>query len=79
MPRVERGQGAHPRPGASSHGRPQPAPAPALRPSPLQLQWRLSDEPVGPSTDPEHADPSFRANTRTKIYLGYTSEWGSHQ
>ncbi|KIY94873.1 hypothetical protein MNEG_13091 [Monoraphidium neglectum] len=38
------------------------------------IDWRLSDEPVGPSTDPEHADPAFRAATRTKIYLGYTSE-----
>ncbi|GBF92160.1 deoxyhypusine synthase [Raphidocelis subcapitata] len=37
------------------------------------IDWRLSDEPVGPSTDPEHADPEFRAATRTKIYLGYTS------
>ncbi|KAI8466116.1 MAG: deoxypusine synthase 1 [Monoraphidium minutum] len=37
------------------------------------LDWRLSDEPVGPSTDPDHADPAFRAATRTKIYLGYTS------
>lgn len=39
-----------------------------------QLDWRLSDEPVGPNTDPEHADPAFRAATRAKIYLGYTSE-----
>lgn len=38
-----------------------------------QLTWRLSDEPVGPNTDPEHTDPAFRAATRTKIYLGYTS------
>ncbi len=39
----------------------------------LQINWRLSDEPVGPSTDPDHTDPEFRKNTRAMIFLGYTS------
>ncbi|KAG2493653.1 hypothetical protein HYH03_008168 [Edaphochlamys debaryana] len=37
------------------------------------INWRLSDEPVGPNTDPEHADPEFRARTRCMIFLGFTS------
>lgn len=39
----------------------------------VQIRWRLSDEPVGPSTPPEHCDPELRHRTRTKIFLGYTS------
>jgi hypothetical protein len=38
-----------------------------------QINWRLSDEPVGPSADPEEADPEFRANTRCMIFLSFTS------
>jgi hypothetical protein len=38
-----------------------------------QINWRLSDDPVTPNTDPAHTDAAFRAATRTKIYLGYTS------
>ena len=38
-----------------------------------QLSWRLSDEPVGPSTDPDHVDPVYRQAIRTRIFLGYTS------
>ncbi|GLC34993.1 deoxyhypusine synthase [Pleodorina starrii] len=37
------------------------------------INWRLSDEPVGPSTDPEHVDPELRASTRCLIFLGFTS------
>ncbi|GIL67022.1 hypothetical protein Vafri_20411 [Volvox africanus] len=37
------------------------------------INWRLSDEPVGPSTDPEHVDQEFRASTRCLIFLGFTS------
>ncbi|EFJ46913.1 hypothetical protein VOLCADRAFT_105354 [Volvox carteri f. nagariensis] len=37
------------------------------------INWRLSDEPVGPSTDPDHTDPEFRASTRCLIFLGFTS------
>lgn len=40
----------------------------------MQLDWRLSGEPITEDTDPEHLDPAFREATRTKIYLGYTSE-----
>lgn len=38
-----------------------------------QLRWRLSDEPVAGGEEPERADPAFRAATRCKIFLGYTS------
>lgn len=37
------------------------------------INWRLSDEPVASTVDPDHLDPAFRANCRTKIFLGYTS------
>lgn len=40
---------------------------------PMQLEWRLSDEPVTDTTDPDHADPEFRKSVRAKIFLGYTS------
>jgi deoxyhypusine synthase len=39
----------------------------------LQLAWRLSDEPVAEDESPEFKDPAVRAQTRTKIFLGYTS------
>lgn len=38
-----------------------------------QIKWRLSDDPVTAGTDPEHADPAFRAQTRCMIFLGFTS------
>lgn len=37
------------------------------------INWRLSDDPVAPNADPEHADPAFRAATRAMIFLGFTS------
>ncbi|GAQ84122.1 deoxyhypusine synthase [Klebsormidium nitens] len=37
------------------------------------LEWRLSDEPVVDDCDPEERDPAFRAATRCKIFLGFTS------
>ncbi|GFR42296.1 hypothetical protein Agub_g3194 [Astrephomene gubernaculifera] len=37
------------------------------------VTWRLSDEPLGPDTPPEQADPAFRANARCIIFLGFTS------
>ncbi|MEW5306067.1 MAG: hypothetical protein WDW36_008564 [Sanguina aurantia] len=37
------------------------------------IQWRLSDEPVGPHTDPDHVDPEYRKTVRTRIFLAYTS------
>jgi hypothetical protein len=40
---------------------------------PLQISWRLSDEPVGPNEDPKHADPVVRSGVRSKIFLGFTS------
>jgi deoxyhypusine synthase len=39
----------------------------------MQLEWRLSDEPVTDDTDPDHAHPEFRKSVRAKIFLGYTS------
>ena len=37
------------------------------------LRWRLSDEPVEDEKDESWRDPELRANTRAKIFLGYTS------
>ena len=37
------------------------------------LKWRLSDEPVDDTTDEDERDPAYRASTRTKIFLGFTS------
>jgi hypothetical protein len=31
------------------------------------------DDPLLPDEDPGHADPAFRAATRCKLFLGYTS------
>lgn len=42
-------------------------------PATTQINWRLEDDPVTANTDPAHTDPEVRATTRTKIYLGYTS------
>ncbi|PRW56270.1 Deoxyhypusine synthase [Chlorella sorokiniana] len=36
------------------------------------IRWRLSDEPLAAEDEP-HPDPAFRAATRCKIFLGYTS------
>uniref|UniRef100_A0A6S8GGE3 deoxyhypusine synthase n=1 Tax=Dunaliella tertiolecta TaxID=3047 RepID=A0A6S8GGE3_DUNTE len=41
------------------------------------IRWRLSDEPIGPNTDPDQADPAFRASKRCRIFFGYTSNLGS--
>ncbi|CAO3683554.1 unnamed protein product [Umbelopsis vinacea] len=35
--------------------------------------WRLSDEPVAEDEQEEFRDPEVRANTKCKIFLGYTS------
>ncbi|KAI9227210.1 MAG: DHS-like NAD/FAD-binding domain-containing protein [Piptocephalis tieghemiana] len=35
--------------------------------------WRLSDEPLTDDTPEELQDPEVRANTRCRIFLGYTS------
>eukprot|EP00803_Ostreobium_quekettii_P000133 evm.model.scf_11.12 EVM.evm.TU.scf_11.12 scf_11:103424-107242(+) len=37
------------------------------------IKWRLSDDPLTSDTSPEHALPGFRSKTRTKIFLGFTS------
>lgn len=37
------------------------------------LKWRLSDEAITEDTDEEERDPAVRAATRTKIFLGWTS------
>ncbi len=39
----------------------------------LQIYWRLSDEPVGPTENPRYADPAVRRGVRSKIFLGFTS------
>lgn len=38
-----------------------------------QRTWRLSDEPVAEDEQEEFRDPEVRANTKCKIFLGYTS------
>lgn len=37
------------------------------------IRWRLKDDPIDPEADPETHDPVYRASTRCKIFLGYTS------
>ena len=39
----------------------------------LQRKWRLSDEPVEEDEDDYYLQPHIRAQTRCKIFLGYTS------
>src|SRR3984885_11944331 len=39
----------------------------------LQRKWRLSDEPVEEDEDDYYLQPDIRAQTRCKIFLGYTS------
>ena len=39
----------------------------------LQLDWRLSHEPLGPDEKEEYLDPHMRSRTRCKIFLAYTS------
>jgi len=37
------------------------------------LRWRLSDDPIPENEDEKYTDPEVRANTKCKIFLGYTS------
>ncbi|KAJ3052624.1 hypothetical protein HK097_005935 [Rhizophlyctis rosea] len=37
------------------------------------LNWRLSDEAINLDESPEYQDPTTRAQTKCKIFLGYTS------
>jgi len=37
------------------------------------IKWRLSDEPIPEEESDDYKDPTVRANTRCKIFLGYTS------
>lgn len=37
------------------------------------ISWRLSDEPINERDDEETKDPTYRANKKCTIYLGYTS------
>lgn len=39
----------------------------------MQLDWRLSDEPVDENTKDAHKDPEFRKGVKCKIFLGCTS------
>ena len=40
---------------------------------PLQLSWRLSDDPINPGEDEEWHDPALRAATKCTIWLSFTS------
>lgn len=37
------------------------------------LDWRLSDEPIKPTDQPDVLDPAFRAQQKCTIFLAYTS------
>ena len=37
------------------------------------IDWRLSDEPLTQQDDEQTKDPTYRSKTRTRIFLGYTS------
>ncbi|CAG8462300.1 2256_t:CDS:2, partial [Paraglomus brasilianum] len=37
------------------------------------ITWRLVDDPILPDESPEYTDPVTRANTKCKIFFGYTS------
>lgn len=37
------------------------------------IDWRLSDEPVGPNEDAKYNSPAVRGQVRSKIFLGFTS------
>ena len=39
----------------------------------LQRKWRLSDDPIPEDASEEDKDPKYRAETKCKIYLAYTS------
>lgn len=39
----------------------------------IQRNWRLSDEPIDPTSSSEELDPATRAATKCNIFLGYTS------
>lgn len=39
----------------------------------MQIDWRLSDEPVETSEEAKYADPFERGRVRSKIFLGFTS------
>lgn len=59
---------------AAPHSLPFPCALPSTAHYPLlQLNWRLSDEPIKPTEDDEWHDPAIRAATRATIYLGITS------
>ena len=42
-------------------------------PKSAQRKWRLSDEPVAPDESEDYVSPSVRAQTKCRIFLGYTS------
>lgn len=39
----------------------------------MKIKWRLSDEEITYDTNEEHKNMIYRRNTKTKIFLGYTS------
>lgn len=43
----------------------------------LQLNWRLSHEPIEEDESEEYRDPVVRENTKCTMFLGFTSNMGS--
>jgi deoxyhypusine synthase len=39
----------------------------------VQLNWRLSDDPIDEDTNDDHKDPEYRQGVKCKIFLGCTS------
>ena len=39
----------------------------------IQLDWRLSHEPLEEYCSEEEKDPAFRENVKCKVFLGFTS------
>ena len=39
----------------------------------MQINWRLSDEPIAEDEDEDFRDPEVRANTKCTIFLSFTS------
>ena len=39
----------------------------------MQLDWRLSDDPIDEDTNDDYKDPEFRKGVKCKIFMGCTS------
>ena len=46
---------------------------PRASPAPVQISWRLIDDPIAETEAEEFKDPEVRRNTKCVIWLSYTS------